>query len=258
VALDESVVVDDATLKMLSEVSTNTLAGLLIKIAGMRTRTIRRARPLNPENARFVGPAYTLRNVPVREDLTDRASMVSPKSPLHGTVDRIPPGSVLVIDMLGDTTCGGLGDVMVAALAVRGVAALVTDGAMRDGEAIAAGSLPVFCNGVNPAPSNRALLAAGVQEMIGCGGVLVVPGDIVVGDSDGVVVVPRHLVAQVAREGHELEEVERWIKSEVEKGGRASDLYPPDETAVARFRAAQQKQSWSDEAGRPARRDDGT
>jgi regulator of RNase E activity RraA len=78
--------------------------------------------------------------------------------------------------------------------------------------------------------------------MIGCGGVLVVPGDIVVGDPDGVVVVPRHLAAQVACEGRELEEVERWIKTEVEKGGRASDLYPPDETVVARFREAQRKQ----------------
>jgi regulator of RNase E activity RraA len=241
-ALNDEVVVDDATLKMLSEISTNTLAGLMIKIAGMRTRTIRQARPLNPKNARFVGPAFTLRNVPVREDLTDRASMVSRKSPLHGTVDRIPPGSVLVIDMLGDTTCGGLGDVMVAALAVRGVAALVTDGAMRDGDAIATGSLPVFCDGINPAPSNRALLAAGVQEMIGCGGVLVVPGDIVVGDPDGVVVVPRHLAVEVAREGRDLEEVERWIKAEVESGARASDLYPPDETVVARFREARRKQ----------------
>jgi regulator of RNase E activity RraA len=240
-ALDDDVVVDDATLDMLAEVSTNTLAGLLIKLAGMRTRTIRRARPLNPATARFAGPAYTLRNVPVREDLTDRASMVSRKSPLHGTVDRIPPGSVLVIDMLGDTSCGGLGDVMVAALALRGVAALVTDGAMRDGEAIAAGALPVFCDGVNPAPSNRALLAAGVQEMIGCGGVLVVPGDIVVGDPDGVVVVPRHLAAQVAREGRALEAAEGWIKAEIENGARASDLYPPDETVVARFRDARKK-----------------
>jgi regulator of RNase E activity RraA len=232
--------VDADTLKMLSRVSTNTIAGLLIKIAGLRTRTIGQAQALNPGNARFVGPAYTLRNVPVREDLTDRASMVSRKSPLHGTVDRIPPGSVLVIDMLGDTSCGGLGDVMVAALAMRGIAALVTDGAMRDGEAIASGALPVFCNGVNPAPSNRALLAAGVQEVIGCGGVLVMPGDIVVGDPDGVVVVPRHLAAQVAREGAELEDVEAWIKHQVENGAPASDLYPPDETVVARFHAARQ------------------
>jgi len=235
--MPDPIAVDAATLALLGKVSTNTLAGLMIKLAGLRTRTITRARPLNSANARFVGPAFTLRNVPVREDLTDRASIVSRKSPLHGTIDRIPAGSVLVIDMLGDTSCGGLGDIMVAALAARGVAALVTDGAMRDGEAIAAMSLPVFCNGVAPAPSNRALLAAGVQEVIGCGGVMVEPGDIVVGDPDGVVVVPRHLAAQLATEGHELDRVEAWIRKQIEAGGSAAQFYPPDDAVLARFRA---------------------
>lgn len=237
--MPDPIIVDDATLALLGKVSTNTLAGLMIKIAGLRTRTITRARPLSMANARFVGPAFTLRNVPVREDLTDRASIVSRKSHLHGTVDRIPAGSVLVIDMLGDTSCGGLGDVMVAALAMRGVAALVTDGPMRDGEAIAAMSLPVFCNGVSPAPSNRALLAAGVQEVIGCGGVMVEPGDIVVGDPDGVVVVPRHLAAQLATEGYELDQVDAWIRQRIEAGRPAAELYPPDETVLAQFRALQ-------------------
>lgn len=232
-------VIDTETLRLLARVSTNTLAGLLIKIGGMRTRTIFGARPLNRERARFVGPAYTLRNVPVREDLTDRASIVSHRSPLHGLIDRVPAGSVLVIDMRGETTCGGLGDIMVAALAVRGVAALVTDGAMRDGEAIAAGSLPVFCNGVAPAPSNRALLAAGEQEVIGCGGVMIEPGDIVVGDPDGVVVVPSHLAGEIARNGREQEEVEAWIKTEIENGAPAASLYPPDERVRELFRKAQ-------------------
>ncbi len=232
-------VVDAATMELLGKVSTNTLAGLMIKIAGLRTRSIVQARPLNPANAHFVGPAFTLRNVPVREDLTGRASIVSRQSHLHGTIDRIPPGSVLVIDMCGETSCGGLGDVMVAALAVRGVAALITDGPMRDGEAIAAMSMPVFCNGVVPAPSNRALLAAGVQEVIGCGGVMVEPGDIVVGDADGIVVVPRYLAAQLAREGYELEQVEAWIRERVEAGEAASEVYPPDEAVMARFRAGQ-------------------
>jgi regulator of RNase E activity RraA len=229
--------IDAQTLKLLGEVSTNTLAGLLIKADGLRTRTILGARPLNPANARFVGPAFTLRNVPLREDLTHRASIVSRSSPLHGTIDRFPTGSVLVIDMRGDRSCGGLGDIMVAALAARGAAALVTDGAMRDGEAIAAGALPVFCDGVAPAPSNRALLAAGVQEVIGCGGVMVEPDDIVVGDPDGVVVVPRHLAARLAREGKELEDVEAWIKARILQGVPAASLYPPDVEIIARYRA---------------------
>ena len=229
---------DEATIRSLAAVGTNTLAGLMIKIGGMRSRTILGARPLNRANCRFAGPAFTLRNVPVREDLTDRASIVSRKSHLHGTVDRIPAGSVLVIDMRGDNTCGGLGDIMVAALAARGVAGLVTDGAMRDGEAIAAGKLPVFCNGIAPAPSNRALFAAGVEEVIGCGGVMVEPGDIVVADPDGVVVVPLHLAAQLAAEGREIEAVEAWIKAQIEAGAPAASLYPPNDEIVARFRAA--------------------
>lgn len=232
--------IDAEALQLLGKVSTNTLAGLLIKHGGMRTRTIAGARPLNPANARFVGPAFTLRNVPVREDLTHRASIVSRTSPLHGTIDRIPAGSVLIIDMRGDKSCGGLGDIMVAALAARGVAALVTDGAMRDGEAIARGSLPVFCDGVAPAPSNRSLLAAGVQEVIGCGGVMVEPGDIIVGDPDGVVVVPAHLGAELAQEGSELEELEAWIQIQIEAGAPAAALYPPDDAIVARFKASRE------------------
>lgn len=239
--MSEAGAIDEATLDLLGKVSTNTLAGLMIKIAGLRTRSITGARPLNRANARFVGPAFTLRNVPVREDLTGRASIVSRQSPLHGTIDRIPAGSVLVIDMLGETSCGGLGDVMVAALHMRGVAAIVTDGPMRDGEALAAMAMPVFCNGVAPAPSNRALLAAGVQEIIGCGGVMVEPGDIVVGDPDGVVVVPRHLVAQLAKEGRELEQIESIIRERIEAGERAGDLYPPSEALIAQFRTDQAK-----------------
>jgi regulator of RNase E activity RraA len=235
--VSEETPIDSETFRLLQEVSTNTLAGLLIKTDGLRTRTILGARPLNPANARFVGPAFTLRNVPLREDLAHRASVVSRASPLHGTIDRFPAGGVLVIDMRGDRSCGGLGDIMVAALAARGAAALVTDGAMRDGEAIAAGSLPVFCDGVAPAPSNRALLAAGVQEVIGCGGVLVEPGDLIVGDPDGVVVVPRHLASRVAREGKELEDVEAWIKAQILQGAPAASLYPPDAEVFARYRA---------------------
>ncbi len=229
--------IDAETLELLAGVSTDTIAGLLIKLGGMRTRTIANARPLEPRRARFVGPAFTVRNVPVREDLTDRASMVSPKSPLHGTLDRVPAGSVVVWDMMGDTSCGAVGDIIMAALAARGVAGFVTDGAMRDGAAIAQGALPVFCNGIAPAPSNRALMAVGVGETIGCGGVMVEPGDIVVADPDGAVVVPRHLAAQIAREGAGQEGMEAWIKARVAAGAPLAGLYPPDEQVKADYRA---------------------
>jgi regulator of RNase E activity RraA len=158
--------VDPSTIELLRTVTTNTIAGLLIKIAGMRTRAIHGVRPINPDRCLFVGPAFTLRNVPIREDLTDRASMASPGSHLHGTIDTIPSGSVLVIDMLRDDSCGGLGDVLVAALIARGVVGVVADGGMRDGKAISSMSIPVFCAGIAPAPSNRAATLSSATRMV--------------------------------------------------------------------------------------------
>src|SRR5262245_55405475 len=226
------------TLALLARVSTNTLAGLLIKIAGLRPRSVQGVRPLAPARSRFVGPAFTARYVPIREDLGDRASMANAKSHLYGTYDRIPAGSVVVMDMMRDTSCGALGDVLVAGLIARGAAGLVVDGAMRDGDAVAAMRLPVFCAGVAPPPSNRGRLAADVQVRIGCGGVMVEPDDIVVGDPDGVVVVPRHLADEVARAGVELENIEAWVRARIEKGEKVTGLYPPDERVWAEYRAA--------------------
>lgn len=225
------------TLSLLATVSTDTIAGLLIKLGGLRTRSVPDVRPLNPERCQFVGPAYTVRFVPVREDLTENASLVSPTSHLLGTIDTIPAGSVVMMDMQRNTSCGAIGDVLVAALVARGVAGLVADGGMRDGRAIAAMTLPVFAAAVAPAPSGRALLAADVQQMIGCGGVLVIPGDIVVGDADGVVVIPRHLADEVARKGAEQEQVEAWVRRRIEQGAPVTGLYPPRQAALDGYRA---------------------
>jgi len=223
-------------IQMLRAVSTDTLAGLLIKEAGMRSRAAHGVRPLNAECCRFVGPAFTVRFVPLREDFGDRASMVNSNSALYGTIDTIPAGGVVMMDMRGDTSCGGLGDVLVAALIARGVAGLVADGAMRDGDAIRRMKLPVFCAGIAPAPVGRALFTAGIQETIGCGGVMVIPGDIVVGDYDGVVVVPRHLALELGRKGAERDRVEAWVRARIERGEPATGLYPPSEATVAEYR----------------------
>jgi regulator of RNase E activity RraA len=228
--------VSPETLALLGRVSTNTLTGLMIKLAGLRTRAVQGVRPLVPSRSRFVGPAFTARYVPIREDLTDRASMASPNSHLHGTYDRIPRGSVLVMDMMRNDSCGCLGDVLVAGLIARGVAGLVCDGGVRDGEAIAGMTLPVFSSGVAAPPSNRALLAADIQVRIGCGGVLVEAGDIVVGDPDGVVIVPRHMADELARKGVEQEDVEAWVRKRVENGEPVTGLYPPGEKTLAEYR----------------------
>jgi regulator of RNase E activity RraA len=226
------------TLERLSKVSTDTITGVLMKIAGLRTRAIQGVHPIDPACCHFIGPAYTLRYVPIREDYTDSASPVSPGSRLHGRLDQIPAGGVVVIDMGRDDSSGALGDVIVARLIALGVAGVVADGGMRDVSVIAQMSLPVFCRGNAPPPSPRSLLAVGVQEVIGCGGVMVEPGDIVVADGNGVAVIPRHLAAEVAQKGEEQEEVEVWIKRQIEQGAPLSGLYPPTQEVMAKYRQA--------------------
>ena len=221
----------------LTEVSSNTAAGLLIKLGNMRTRVVQGARPLNPAHCRFLGRAFTVRFVPIREDLSDRASMANPGNPLYGTLDRIPTGSVVMMDMMCNATVGGLGDVLVARLKALGAAALVTDGGMRDAGAISRMEFPVFCAGSAAAPSVKALMAADVQAPIGCGGVMVMPGDIVLGDEDGVVVIPDHLAAKVAHEGALQEKVEAWVKRKIEAGAPHVGLYPPTADVVERYHA---------------------
>jgi regulator of RNase E activity RraA len=224
------------TLAALGRISTDTITTMLLKLAGMRSRAVRGIRPVNPARCRFVGPAFTVRFVPLREDLTDRATIVSPGSPVYGTLDRIPAGAVLMLDMRGDTTAGALGDVLVARLIALGVAAVVADGGMRDIAAVSAMPLAVWCGGFCPPPSSGSLLAADVQQVIGCGGVMVAPGDIVVGDESGVAVIPPHLAAAVAEKGEELEQVEAWIRRRIEKGALVTGLYPPGEATMAAWR----------------------
>jgi regulator of RNase E activity RraA len=223
------------TLDKLSRVSTDTITGLLIKIAGLRTRAVYGVRPMNPARCNFVGPAYTVRYVPVREDLTDSSSLASPTSHLAGTLDKIPPGCVVMLDMMRDATSGALGDVLVARMIAIGVAGIVADGGMRDAGMLAEMAMPIFCQATAAPPSTRSLLAADVQVRIGCGGVMVMPDDIIVGDCDGVAVIPRHLADEVASKGIEQERVEAWVKRRVERGAPVAGLYPPKDATLAAY-----------------------
>jgi len=225
-----------ALIETLRKVSTDTITGTLMRIAGMRTRAVRGVRPVDPKRCTFIGPAYTVRYVPLREDLAAKASVVSPGSPLLGTMDAVPAGSVVVMDMGGDDTSGAIGDVIMARLITLGVAGVVVDGGMRDGMAITAMTMPVWCRAIAAPPSPRSLMAVGVQEVIGCGGVMVEPGDVVVADGDGVAVIPRHLADEVARDGAEHEEIEVWIRAQIEKGAPLRGLYPPTDEVFTRWR----------------------
>jgi regulator of RNase E activity RraA len=228
------------TLEQLRRVSTATLTTQLLKNHGLRTRAIPGVKPVDAGRCKFVGPAYTVRYVPMREDLSMGGMRALATSPLQDAIDNAPPGSVFVFDMNGDAGSGALGDILIARLIARGIAGVVADGGMRDIEQVQQMTLPVFCRGYAAPPSFASLLVADTQRAIGCGGVLVMPDDIVVADADGVVVVPRYLADTVAHAGEEQEQMEAWIRRKIEGGAMVRDFYPPNEQALEEYRRGQE------------------
>ncbi len=228
----------DDTLLKLRQVSTATLTSQLIKIAGLRTRSPLNIRPLNPAKSRFVGPAVTLRYGPLREDLEKSlANLAATENPTRRAIEESAPGAVIVIATGGDISGGAVGDILAARMIVRGIAGLVTDGAMRDAGPLMDMDLPIHARTFTPPPHTASTLAIGINEPIGCGGTLVLPGDIVVGDEDGVVVIPRALADKVATSGLEQEQVEAYIKRRVELGEPIAGFYPASERTMADYRA---------------------
>ena len=227
---------DDDIRRALAGVTTATLTTVLLK-KGLRNVWIRGARPLAerlPE--RRVGRAFTLRFVPAREDLATPASWASPIS-TRAAIEAMPAGAVAVVDAMGASSAGIFGDILCARMAKRGVAALVTDGVVRDLAGVLGTKLPVWCQGAAAPASVNGLTFVGWQEPIGCGGVAVLPNDVVVADGDGAVVVPADLVADVVAAAVEQERLEGWIMREVDAGVPLPGLYPSDEATRARYDA---------------------
>ena len=191
-------------------------------------------KPLVLGGERLIGPAFTLRFVPAREDLATPASWASPIS-TRAAIEAMPDGCIAVVDALGTTDAGIFGDILCARMVKRGVTALVTDGVVRDLEGVLGTNLPVWCDGYAAPPSVAGLTFVGWGEPIGCGGVAVFPDDYIVVDDDGAVVIPKDLVEFVAHEGAEHELYESWVFTEVEKGAQLPGLYPPDDATKARY-----------------------
>ena len=219
----------------LRQVSTATLTTVLLK-RGLRNVWMRGARPLNPGQPRQVGAAFTLRFVPAREDLATPESWSSPIS-TRAAIEAMPEGCIAVADAMGVTDAGVFGDILAARMVKRGVAALVTDGVLRDLAGVQATGLPVWCGGVAAPPSVAGLTFVGWQEPVGCGGVAVMPGDIVVADQDGAVVIPAALLETVLVEAPVQERMEAWIMDEVARGVALPGLYPMDAATKARYAA---------------------
>src|SRR6202166_1817398 len=227
--------IDQKLLDALADVTTATLTTILLK-KGLRNVWLRGTKPLRPGQKRVVGPAFTLRFVPVREDLATPASWAAPIS-TRAAIEAMPEGVIAVADAMGVTTAGIFGDILCARMKKRNVAALVTDGVLRDRTGVLTSALPVWCAGVAAPASVNGLTFVGWQQPIGCGGCAIFPGDVIVADDDGAVVIPQTMVDFVAHEGAEHELYESWVFSEVEKGVKLPGLYPPNDDAKARYAA---------------------
>jgi len=227
---------DPKVVAALSAVSTATLTTLLLK-KGLRNVWMRGTRPIRSGQPRLVGRAFTLRFVPAREDLATPESWAKPIS-TRAAIEAMPEGCIVVADARGVTDAGIFGDILCARMVKKGVAALVTDGVVRDLAGVLATGLPVWCQGAAAPPSVAGLTFVNWQEPIGCGGVAVFPEDVVVADDDGATLIPAALLDEIVAAAPEQERLEGWIMKEVENGASLPGLYPPNSEAKARYEAS--------------------
>jgi len=230
---------DATTSAALAAVSTATLTTILLK-KGLRNVWMRGPQPVRRGQARCVGRAFTLRFVPAREDLATPESWTSPRS-TRGAIEAMPEGCIAVVDARGVTDAGIFGDILCARMQKRRVAALVTDGVVRDLDGVLGTNLPVWCSGAAAPPSVAGLTFVNWQEPIGCGGVAVFPDDVVVADRDGAVLIPAALLGDVVEAAVEQERLEAWIMGEVDRGAALPGLYPPNAETRARYEAGKKR-----------------
>ena len=226
---------DARAVEILSQVTTATLTTLLLK-KGLRNVWLRGTRPLRAGQPRLVGRAFTLRFVPAREDLATPESWSSPIS-TRAAIEDMPAGCIAVVDAMGVTDAGVFGDILCTRMVKRGVAALVTDGVVRDVSGVLGSGLPVWCSGAAAPPSVAGLTFVDWQRPVACGGVAVFPGDVVVVDDDGAVLIPAALLDDILTLAPEQERLENWIMQQVEQGAALPGLYPPNAENKARYLA---------------------
>jgi regulator of RNase E activity RraA len=229
-----------AALDALRNITTGTITTILLK-KGIRRCWMEGAMPFGFSGKQVVGPAFTLRFVPVREDLATPESWSKPIS-TRGAIEDMPADCVVVADAMGVTTAGIFGDILCMRMVKRGVTALITDGVMRDKHGVLATKLAIWCAGVAAPASVNQLTFVGWNEPIACGGCAIFPGDVIVADDDGAVVIPQALVDFVATEGAEHERLESWLVQEVEKGAKLPGLYPPNDENKKRYEEWKKKQ----------------
>lgn len=224
----------------LAACSSATLSTQLFK-RGLRNQVMQGVSRLTAKAPALVGEAFTLRNIPAREDIDHVGIHQDPEHPQRKAIEITPAGCVLVIDCRGDARCASAGGILVRRLAVRGVAGLVTDGGLRDTPEISAEAFPVYCKAPSAPISLTHQHAVDYNVPIACGGVAVYPGDVIVGDAEAVIVVPRHLAAEIAEDAYAQEELERFVLEEISSGRPLPGTYPPNDATKARFEAWKKK-----------------
>jgi regulator of RNase E activity RraA len=226
---------------LLSQASTATISTQLFK-RGLRNQFLNGLLPMNPVHARFVGEAMTLRYIPMREDLDVLDAFQDPEHPQRKAIELVRPGSVLVMDCRGDTRAASFGNILLTRAMVRGAVAVVSDGAVRDSPEIAAQPFPVFVAGRSASMNLSVHHAVDYDVPIACSGVAVFPRDILVGDEEGVIVIPRHLAAEIAAPAAEQEDLERFVLEKVAAGAALPGTYPPGEQVMAEYAVWRQRQ----------------
>ena len=220
----------------LKKVSTATLTTVLFK-RGLRNVFIQGIFLLNRDAPRMVGEAFTLRYIPAREDVDQLGAFEGRGHAQREAIEACPPGHVLVMDARRDASAATGGDILMTRLMVRGVSGVVTDGGLRDSPTIEKLDWPAYC-GARSAPLNLVRHhAVESQVPIGCGGVAVYPGDVLVGDAEGVVVIPAKMAEEVAQEAQAQTEFEDWVEAKVKEGRSIFGLYPPNAETKAEFEA---------------------
>lgn len=225
------------TKKKLMQVSTPTLCTALFK-RGLRNQYIQDVHRLNPSLPNMVGEAFTLRYIPAREDLNQLSVFQDRTHPQRVAVEQCPEGAVLMIDSRKNPRAASAGSILISRLMKRGVAGVVTDGGFRDSPEIANLPFPTYHNRPSP-PTNLTLhQAMDLNLPIGCGDVAVFPGDVIVGDGEGVVVIPKEIADEVAAEAFEMTAFEDFVTEKVLEGRSIVGLYPPtDEKNREEFQA---------------------
>jgi len=223
------------TLDLLRRASSATISTQLF-VRGIRNQFLTGLRPGNQAHCRFVGEAVTLRYIPSREDIDKTEVYRNPEHPQRKVIEMIGPGQVLVMDARGDVRAGSAGGILVERMRQRGAEAFVTDGALRDSPEIDRMTFPVFYAAPAAPIGLTVHHAVDINVPIGCAGVPVYPGDILVGDEEGVVVIPRHLAAEIAGPAAEQEDIERFVLEKIEAGASLPGVYPPNEATLTEWR----------------------